>query len=71
MTTLVKTWTYAKKRLEAAGIDSPTIDARILLVCALNIGRNDLITDPYREVARADIDKLNEFLARRELREPV
>lgn len=71
MTTLVKTWTYAKKRLEGAGIDSPTIDARILLVCALGIGRNDLITDPYREVAQSDFDKLDEFLARRELREPV
>jgi release factor glutamine methyltransferase len=71
MTTLVKTWTYAKKRLEAKGIDSPTIDARILLICALNIGRNDLITDPHREVSQEDMVKLDEFLARRELREPV
>ena len=71
MTNLVTLWKNAKSELEAAGVDSPTIDARILLLDALKISRTDLLNDPYREVAKADEDKLNAFLARRKTREPV
>lgn len=71
MTNLVTLWKNAKSELEAAGVDSPTIDARILLLDALKISRTDLLNDPYREVAKADEDKLNTFLARRKTREPV
>lgn len=71
MTTLVKTWTYAKKRLEAAGIDSPTIDARILLIAATGATRNEIVTDPHRAIGEAARAKLDGFLARRETREPV
>ncbi len=71
MTNLVTLWKNAKNRLESAGIESPTIDARILLISACEISRNDLVTDPYREIAPEKIAKLNEFLARRETREPV
>lgn len=71
MTTLVKAWTYAKKRLEAEGINSPTIDARILLIAATGTTRNEIVTDPYREVSSEGLAKLDEFLARRLKREPV
>ncbi len=71
MTTLVNAWTYAKKRLEAEGINSPTIDARILLIAATGATRNEIVTDPYREISEEAIAKLDEFLARRLKREPV
>ena len=32
--TLVKTWTAARARLKAAGIESPAIDARLMLEVA-------------------------------------
>jgi len=50
-TTLVKAWTGAQKRLKAAGIDSPAIDARLLLEAATGATRADIITDPYRELS--------------------
>lgn len=71
MTNLVTLWKNAKSELEAAGVDSPTIDARILLLDALKISRTDLLTDPYREVAKIDEDKLAVFIERRKTREPV
>ena len=71
MTNLVTLWKNAKSDLEKAGIDSPTIDARILLLDALKINRTDLVTDPYREVTAADENKLFAYLDRRKTREPV
>lgn len=71
MTTLVKTWTYAKKRLEAAGIDSPTIDARILLIAATGATRNEIVTNPHQTIGETALAKLEAFLERRIKREPV
>lgn len=71
MTNLVTLWKNAKIRLEKAGIESPTIDARILLIHACGVTRNDLVTDPYREMASQKIAILDSFLSRRENREPV
>lgn len=70
-TTLVKAWTGAQKRLKAAGIDSPAIDARLLLEAATGATRADIITDPYRELSAEQDNILEGWLARREKREPV
>jgi release factor glutamine methyltransferase len=44
--TLVTAWTAARARLTAAGVDSPVIDARLLLEAAAGATRTDIITDP-------------------------
>lgn len=71
MTNLVKAWTYAKKFLESVGVDSPTIDARLLVMSAANVTRNDIVTDPYREISDEVVQTLESYLKRREAREPV
>ncbi len=70
-TTLVKAWTGAQKRLKAAGIDSPAIDARLLLEAATGATRADILTDPHREISTEQTDVLEGWLERREKREPV
>jgi release factor glutamine methyltransferase len=70
-TTLVKAWTGAQKRLKAAGIDSPAIDARLLLEAATGATRADILTDPHREISPDQTDVLEGWLERREKREPV
>jgi release factor glutamine methyltransferase len=70
-TTLVKAWTGAQKRLKAADIDSPAIDARLLLEAATGATRTDILTDPHREISADAVSTLEGYLARREKREPV
>lgn len=69
--TLVKAWTGAQKRLKAADIDSPAIDARLLLEAATGATRTDILTDPHREISADAVAMLEDYLARREKREPV
>lgn len=71
MKTLVSAWTGAKRRLEAAGIDSPVIDARLLVQAATGSSRADIITDPHRALTPRQSDDLERLLGRRERREPV
>lgn len=71
MTNLVTLWKNTKSRLEAGGIESPTIDARIMLIKACDVTRNDIVTDPYREISADKEDILNKFIERRLKREPV
>ncbi len=68
---LVKTWTAARDRLKAAKVDSPVIDARLLVEAACAVSRLDIITDPYREVTQSQQAVLDGYLERRERREPV
>ena len=71
MTTLVSAWTGAKQRLQAAGVDSPVIDARLLVEAAAAATRADIISDP-RRILTADQDAVLEgYLQRRERREPI
>jgi len=70
-TTLVKAWKDAQNRLKAAFIDSPAIDARLLLEAATGATRADILTDPYREISGEQESVLDGYLARREKREPV
>jgi release factor glutamine methyltransferase len=68
---LLQAWTTARDRLKAAGIESPVIDARLLVEAATGTRRIDLVTDPYRVVTPDQADLLEGYLARRERREPV
>ena len=69
--TLVSAWNEAKQRLEAAGVDGPVIDARLLVEAAAGATRADIIADPRRALTRTQADALEAFLVRREQREPV
>lgn len=69
--TLVQTWKSAQNRLKAARLDSPAIDARLLLEAATGATRTDILTDPYREVTPEQARQLDDWLDRRERREPV
>ncbi len=69
--TLVQAWTAARKRLDAAGIDGPVIDARLLVEAAAQATRADIIADPHRALTTAQADTLEDYLSRRERREPI
>ena len=69
--TLVKAWTAARERLKAAGIDSPAIDARLMLEAAAGVSRVDIVSDPYRELSREQAATFEDYLTRRGAREPV
>lgn len=71
MTTLVKAWTGAQQRLKAASIDSPAIDARLLLEAATGATRADILTDPYRELTPEQEALLDEYIEKRIKRMPV
>jgi release factor glutamine methyltransferase len=69
--TLVKAWTAARERLKAAGIDSPAIDARLMLEAAAGVSRVDIVSDPYRELSPEQAATFEDYLTRRGAREPV
>ena len=64
-------WGAAKKRLEAAGLSGPVIDARLLVEAAAEATRLDIVTDPYRALTPDQEATLEDYLTRRERREPV
>jgi release factor glutamine methyltransferase len=69
--TLVQAWNGAKARLQAAGVDGPVIDARLLVEAAAGASRTDIIADPHRTLSDEQEAVLEDFIARRERREPV
>lgn len=69
--TLVSAWKAAQAQLKAARIDSPSIDARLLLEAATGASRMDILTDPYRPVTADQAGVLDGFVERRLKREPV
>jgi len=69
--TLVQAWGAAKKRLQAAGVEGPVIDARLLVEAACDATRADIITDPHRPLSPEQAARLDDYLTRREHREPV
>jgi len=56
----------AERRLAAAGVDTPSVDADILVSHVLGVSRTQLYADLDREV-----DGLEPLIARRESREPL
>ena len=69
--TLLTAWKAAAARLKAGRIDSPSIDARLLLEVAAGCSRTDILTDPYRAVTPDQQAGLDAFVERRLRREPV
>jgi release factor glutamine methyltransferase len=69
--TLVQAWNGAKARLQAAGVDGPVIDARLLVEAAAGASRTDIIADPHRTLSDEQEATLESMIARRERREPV
>lgn len=69
--TLVKAWSQAKARLEAAGLVGPVIDARLLVEAAADASRADIVGDPHRVLTAEQEATLEDYLSRREHREPV
>ena len=70
-TTLLSAWKSAQAQLKAAGIDSPSIDARLLLEASTGVGRVDILNDPYRVLDAEKFAAFEAMVARRLKREPV
>jgi release factor glutamine methyltransferase len=60
-----------RDRLIAAGVESPVLDARLLLEAGAGVSRMDIVTDPRRELSAEQIAGVEALVARREAREPV
>ncbi len=56
---------------EAAGLDTPALDARILLTEALGLAPADLVTRSEAALGRAGAARLDDYVSRRLAREPV
>lgn len=69
--TLLTVWKAAQARLKAGRIDSPAIDARLLLEAAAGASRTDILTDPYRVVGEDQRQAYETMIDRRLRREPV
>ncbi|MDI1280531.1 MAG: release factor glutamine methyltransferase [Brevundimonas sp.] len=69
--TLVTAWKTAQARLKAGRIDSPAIDARLLLEVAAGVGRTDILTDPHRALTPDQAAAYAAMIDRRLKREPV
>lgn len=70
-TSLVALWTEVRRRLEAAGVESPVLDARLLVEAGAGVSRLDIVTDPRRVLAQEQVESVLALAARREAREPV
>lgn len=69
--TLVTAWKAAQARLKAGRIDSPAIDARLLLEAAAGVSRLDILNDPYRLLTTEEAVAYEAMIERRLRREPV
>jgi release factor glutamine methyltransferase len=61
----------ATTELEAAGCDTPRLDAELLAAAALEVGRERLHTDPDAPLGQDAEARLARLLARRAAREPI
>jgi release factor glutamine methyltransferase len=69
--TLLTAWKGAQARLKDGRIDSPSIDARLLLEVAASVSRADILTDPYRVLPDDILAAYDAMIERRLRREPV
>ncbi|WEK41345.1 MAG: peptide chain release factor N(5)-glutamine methyltransferase [Candidatus Brevundimonas colombiensis] len=69
--TLLTAWKAAQARLKTGRIDSPAIDARLLLEAAAGASRMDILTDPYRPITTDQLRVYEAMVDRRLKREPV
>jgi release factor glutamine methyltransferase len=71
MTALKDILHQSQDRLEAAGIDKPDLDARLLAQHVLNISQVELLMNLNRMLSEDEVKALHAAIARREKREPV
>lgn len=62
---------WAAARLRAAGVESPELDARLLVQHALGLSREALLTEPRRPLSEAERARIDALVGRRVAREPV
>ena len=63
--TLLTAWKAAQARLKTGRIDSPAIDARLLLEAAAGASRMDILTDPYRPITTDQLHAYEAMVDRR------
>ena len=68
---LAQALTAAAARLEAAGVEDPRRDARLLIAAALEVGPEHPIAHPERVLEGAETARIAPLIARRAAREPV
>ena len=68
---LKQAWQGARDRLQAVGLVGPVIDARLLVEAAADVTRADIVADPYRALTAEQEAVLEDYVTRREHREPV
>jgi release factor glutamine methyltransferase len=68
---LVSLWTDVRRRLEAAGVDTPVLDARMLVEAGAGVSRLDIVTDPRREMSADQVAAVEALASRRIAREPI
>ncbi len=61
----------AERRLAAAGVASPRVDAELLIGRVLGTTRTALYSDPGRELSAEEAAEVEHLVARRETREPL
>lgn len=61
----------SESHLKARGVDSPRLDAELLLCDVLGLDRVSLYTNFDRPLSSEEVDRYREFLRRRAAREPV
>jgi release factor glutamine methyltransferase len=61
----------AAARLGAAGVDTPRLDAEVLLASVLGVDRGRLVADRDRVLSQDAAQRFEALVARREAREPV
>lgn len=72
-----KTWTigslvkWATDDFRARGIESPRLDAELIVAFALGIDRMRVILDAERPLEGAELERLRELVKRRRAREPI
>lgn len=61
----------AAARLASVGVETPRLDAEVLLAHVLGVGRAYLHTHPERVLVLSDVGRFRDLLVRRERREPL
>lgn len=59
------------ERLDAAGCESPRVDAEILVAHVLGTSRSQLALEPTRELTDSEVERLEALIVRRASREPL
>ena len=59
------------RRFKAAGLDTPGLDARLLVLSACGLSREEFVRDPYKPIGPCELGSLESMAARRLAHETV